>query len=125
MVISIGIDIVELKRISRALKTYKSRFREKYFTYREIEYCSSKVKPSQHYAARFAAKEAAFKSLGKPWPPGCGYIDVEVITSTDGAPELRFSDALQKAFDELGMKKAHLSITHTKISAAAVVIIEG
>ena len=125
MIIAIGIDIVEVRRIARALKTYKGRFREKYFTFREREYCQSKTRPSQHYAARFAAKEAAFKTLGKPWPQGCGYIDVEVVTSNDGIPELRFSQALQDAFSEIGMKKAHLSITHTKTAAAAMVLIEG
>ena len=125
MIIAIGIDIVEVKRIAQSLKTFKGRFREKYFTSLEREYCSSKAKPSQHYAARFAAKEAAFKSLGSPWPKGCGHIDVEITTSEDGIPILKFSPALQKAYEEIGMKKVHLSITHTKSTAAAVVIIEG
>lgn len=125
MIISIGMDIVEIIRIERSLKTYKGRFREKYFTQSECEYCSSKSKPAQHYAARFAAKEALFKTLGGPWPSGCGHLDVEIISDKNGKPHIKLSDALENQFITLGMKNIHLSITHTKQSAAAVVIVEG
>ncbi len=118
-------DIVDVIRIERSLKTYKGRFREKYFTQAEREYCSSKKKPAQHYAVRFAAKEAVFKALGGPWPTGCGHIDVEIAVEENGKPYIKLSDALENEFKMIGMRNIHLSLTHTRQSAAAVVIIEG
>ena len=88
MIIAVGIDIVDVKRMSRTLKTYKGRFREKYFTSSECEYCSAQSKPAQHYAVRFAAKEALYKALGEPWPQGVGHRDVEVVSSDEGSPSL-------------------------------------
>jgi holo-[acyl-carrier protein] synthase len=118
-------DIVEIKRIEHSLKTYKGRFCEKNFTQSEREYCSSKRKPAQHYAARFAAKEAVFKALGGPWPAGCGHIDVEVLVEESGKPFIKLSETLEIELKKAGMKRIFLSLTHTKQSAAAVVIIEG
>lgn len=125
MIIAVGLDIVEIKRIHRSLKNYKGRFRDKYFTRNEQSYCSAKAKPSQHYAARFAAKEAAFKALNGGWPEGCSHRDVEVVMGDDGNPEIAFSAELEKAFKNQGMKKVHVSLTHTKENAAAMIIIEG
>lgn len=125
MIISIGMDIIEIKRIEHSLKTHKGRFCEKHFTKSERDYCSSKRKPAQHYAARFAAKEAVFKTLGGPWPAGCGHIDVEVLVEDSGKPFIRLSDTLEIEFKKAGMKNIFLSLTHTRQSAAAVVIIEG
>ncbi len=125
MIISIGMDIVEINRIGRSMKTYKGRFCEKHFTQSERDYCSSKRKPAQHYAARFAAKEAVFKALEGPWPDGCGHIDVEIMVEDSGKPFIKLSDTLAIEFKKAGMKNIFLSLTHTKQSAAAVVIIEG
>ena len=125
MIISVGFDIVEIKRIERSLKTYKGRFARKYFTDSERQYCSSQKKPSQHYAARFAAKEAAFKAIGEPWPDDCGHIDVEVILDDNGKPSLRFSDLLDEFLKKKGVKKTFISISHTKENATAIVIFEG
>jgi holo-[acyl-carrier protein] synthase len=125
MIISVGIDIADVKRIARSLKTFKGRFREKYFTQLEREYCTSKSKPAQHYAARFAAKEAVFKALGESWSAGTGHIDVEVVSSDDGAPRIELSNELLKAFKKKGMSKIHLSLSHTAKIAVAVVIVEG
>lgn len=125
MIISIGMDIVEIKRIERSLKTYKGRFCEKHFTQSERDYCSSKRKPAQHYAARFAAKEAVFKALGNPWPAGCGHIDVEVMVEPNGKPFIKLSENLEIEFKKAGMRSIFLSLTHTGQSAAAVAIIEG
>jgi holo-[acyl-carrier protein] synthase len=118
-------DIVEINRIQKLLKTFKGKFRDKYFSESEIKYCSSKRKPSQHYAARFAAKEAFFKALGESWPEGCGHRSVEVIVDDSGAPHLSFSQPLESVLANKGMKKAFVSISHTGEYAAAVVIIEG
>ena len=117
-------DIVDVIRIERSLRTYKGRFREKYFTQAERDYCSVKKKPAQHYAARFAAKEAVFKAFGGPWPDGCGHIDVEIVVRETGKPYIKLSDTLENEFKAMGMKNIHLSLSHTKQSAAAVVIIE-
>ena len=125
MIISIGLDIIEIKRIEQSLKTYKGRFREKYFTESECEYCSSKKKPAQHYAARFAAKEAVFKVLSGPWPEGCSHRDAEVVLDNNGKPGLELNEKLLDEFKKMGMKSIHVSLSHTKQNAVAVVIIEG
>jgi len=124
MIIAVGIDIVDVKRMSRTLKTYKGRFREKYFTSSEREYCSSQSKPAQHYAVRFAAKEALYKALGEPWPQGVGHRDVEVASSDEGSPSLKLSHELKEAFAKKGMTNIHLSLSHTAKLAVAVVIVE-
>jgi len=124
MIISVGMDIIEIKRIEHSLKTFKGRFKDKYFTESEREYCSSKNKPSQHYAARFAAKEAVFKAFDGPWPKGCGHIDVEVVVDNQGKPSLKLSQTLLSEITKSGVVRMHLSLTHTRINAAAVVIFE-
>jgi holo-[acyl-carrier protein] synthase len=124
MILSVGLDIIEVKRIEQSLKTWKGRFREKYFTQSERDYCSSKRNPAQHYAARFAAKEAVYKAFGGPWPSGCGHLDIEVTVGENGKPSLKLSDNLFDELKKTGITKTHLSLTHTNTTAAAVVIFE-
>ena len=102
------------------------RFRERVFTERERAYCDSRGEQAaaQHYAARFAAKEAAFKALGTGWRGGLSWHQVEVAATEDGAPLLTLSGRALELFDALGATRAHLSLSHTAEHAVAQVIFE-
>jgi holo-[acyl-carrier protein] synthase len=101
------------------------RFAERVFTPGERAYCHSRgVVAAQHYAARFAAKEAALKALRTGWSRGIGWQDVEVASQDSGAPILRFHGRARQLFDELGATQAHISISHTSEHAIAEVVLE-
>jgi holo-[acyl-carrier protein] synthase len=124
VIISIGIDIVEVRRVREVLAR-TPRFRERVFTQRERDYCDSRgaVAP-QHYAARFAAKEAALKALGTGWSGGVAWQDVEVSSLESGAPTLQFHGLVRELYEKSGATAAHLSISHTTEHAIAQVVLE-
>jgi holo-[acyl-carrier protein] synthase len=123
MVIGVGVDIVEIRRIATALQGSASMAR-RVFTPKEIDYCSQRKVQYQHFAGRFAAKEAALKALGTGWQGGIRWTDVEVIAETTGRPYLALHGKAQELFQQSGASRAHLSITHSKEYAVAVVVLE-
>ena len=101
------------------------RFRERVFTEEERAYCDSRgAAAAQHYAARFAAKEAAFKALRTGWRDGLAWHHVEVASDELGAPLLRLSGRARDLFEGVGATHAHLSLSHTAEHAVAQVIFE-
>ena len=101
------------------------RFAERVFTARERDYCDARGGSSaQHYAARFAAKEAALKALGTGWRGGVGWQDVEVANDAAGRPELIFRYTALELFRQTGATNVHLSISHTAEHAIAHVLLE-
>ncbi|NLM97751.1 MAG: holo-ACP synthase [Halanaerobiaceae bacterium] len=120
MIKGLGVDLVDIKRIEELINKRGQAFLEKVFTLREIEYCESKAARYQHYAARFAAKEAVVKMLAGA--EGIGWKDIEVLKAGNGKPELVLSGQARKAADRLGIKRLHLSISHEKELAIAQVI---
>ena len=124
MIISIGIDIIEVKRIREVLLR-TPRFAERVFTRAERDYCDTRgAVAAQHYAARFAAKEAALKALQTGWRGGIGWQDVEVAAKESGAPYLIFGGQVLNIFNGFGATATHLSISHTTDHAIAQVILE-
>ena len=124
MIISIGIDIIEVERIREVLLR-TPRFAERVFTRRERDYCDSRgVVAAQHYAARFAAKEAALKALQTGWRGGISWQDIEVSAKESGAPYLIFTGQVLKVFEEFRATATHLSISHTSEHAIAQVVLE-
>jgi len=124
MIISIGIDIIEVARIREVLLR-SPRFRERVFTAAECAYCDSRgAVAAQHYAARFAAKEAALKALQTGWRDGIGWQDVEIGSHDSGAPFLIFHATVQELFEKSGADSAHLSMSHTSEHAIAEVVLE-
>ena len=102
------------------------RFRERVFTAAEQAYCDSRgAVADQHYAARYAAKEAALKALQTGWRGGISWHDVEVSSLESGAPVITFSGEARKLFEASGASAVHLSISHTSEHAIAEVILEG
>ncbi len=122
MVEGVGIDIAEVSRIRRSIEDYGDLFTGKVFTAEEKEYCSQKPNPYQHYAARFAAKEAFSKATGTGWDDGFSWQEVEVVNEESGKPILRLSG---HALRDYGAKKVFLSLSHSGDHVAAVVVIEG
>lgn len=120
MILGTGIDIVEIERIKLTITKWGSRFLNKVFTDNEIAYCNSKADPAQHFAVRFAAKEAFYKALPQNREYTFSWKDIEVISEKSGNPLLKTSGISGR----LGDISVHLSLSHSKESAVAVVIIE-
>ncbi len=125
MIISIGIDIIEVSRVREVLQR-TPRFVERVYTERERAYCESRGAVSaQHYAARFAAKEAALKALGTGWSGGIAWQDIEISARNGGgAPLLIFHGRVLELYEQSGACAAHLSMSHTSEHAIAQVILE-
>ena len=124
MIVAIGIDIIEVGRIREVLAR-TPRFRERVFTAAERAYCDSRgAVAAQHYAARFAAKEAALKALQTGWRGGISWQDVEVASRESGAPYLVLHGPVQELFKNSGATAAHLSISHTSEHAIAQLVLE-
>ena len=124
MIVGTGIDIAEVNRIANSIARFGRRFLERVFTADEIRYCESKANKAERYAARFAAKEAAMKAIGTGWNRGVTWRDVEVRRAPGSRPTMVFHNKAGEFFRQLGAVRAHLSITHTKDSAMAQVILE-
>ena len=101
------------------------RFVERVYTTSERAYCDGRgVVAAQHYAARFAAKEAALKALQTGWTGGIAWQDIEVASTASGAPILLFHGRVRELYEQSGARAAHLSISHTTEHAIAQVILE-
>jgi len=124
VIISIGIDIIEVARVREVLAR-TPRFGERVFTPAERAYCDSRgAAAAQHYAARFAAKEAMLKALQTGWRGGIGWQDVEIAARESGAPFLILHGLVQELFEKSGATAAHLSLSHTSEHAIAEVVLE-
>ena len=121
-IVAIGVDISEIRRIKKLIEQHDERFLLKIFTPLEIAYCNGKVDRYPSFAARFAAKEAALKALGKGLRDGLNWKDIEVKNDALGKPYLNFYG---KSGQLIGNRKALISISHTKYNAIAFVVIHG
>ena len=118
MIVAVGIDVIELERIKRVYQRHPHRFLYRHFTAEEITFCRGKVDPLPSIAARFAAKEA----FQKCWPVSHGWQDVWVVRE-GRKPTLAFAPDISAEMDRQSWV-AHLSLTHSKDYAAAVVVLE-
>ena len=125
MITGIGIDVVQNDRIRDSIQRFGDRFLNRIYTQGEIDYCKKCSQPEIHYAARFAAKEAAFKALGTGWAAGVTWKDVEIERLPSGKPELHLhGEALNRA-TSAGAQRFYVSLTHDQLVSCAVVILEG
>ena len=125
MIIGIGLDIVEVARIRSLLERHAERFKERTFSADEVAFCDGCADPAIHYAARFAAKEAAAKALGTGFAEGVSWQDIEVLREPSGAPRLELHGRAKKLAAEKGATRCHVSLTHTRETAMAQVMLEG
>ena len=124
-VIGIGLDLVEVSRVRDLLERHGERFKQRTFTAGEIAYCDRCADPAIHYAARFAAKEAAAKALGTGFAEGVSWQDVEVVRAENGAPSLVMHGGASALAKGKGVAVALVSLTHTKDAAGAQVVLSG
>ena len=123
MVTGIGTDIIEVERIAEKIGREQG-FRELVFSAAEIVYCESKTNKYQHYAARFAAKEAFLKALGTGWAEGTAFNEIEITHHESGKPLLILTGITAITVQQKGIGHISVSLSHVKAMATAVVIIE-
>ena len=123
MIFGTGIDIIEVERIENQISK-SNGFKEKIFTEREIDYCESKKNKAQNYAVRFSAKEAFFKAIGTGWRGGLAFNEIEILNNKLGKPEIFLHGNTKKFIEKKKIKSIHVSLSHIKSFANAVVIIE-
>lgn len=123
MIVGLGTDLAEVDRIGRAIERFGERFLRRVYTPGEIAYAERKANRFERYAARFAAKEAGMKALGTG-AVGVGWQDFEVANLPSGKPTLRFHGRAAQAAQRLGVRGVTLSLTHTRGTALAVVVLE-
>jgi len=124
LIIGVGVDIVDLARVLKMIERYGKKFLGKTFTDGEIAYCTSRKAPVQHFAARFAAKEAVFKALGTGWREGMGWKEIEVQADARGRPRIRLTGKASIKARDLGIVEMHVSISHCDCHAIAHVVAE-
>jgi len=125
MILGTGVDIAETARIEQGLERHGDRFAQRIFTRAEIDYCEKFKNRAERYAARFAAKEAAFKALGTGWRRGIRWLDVEVVHQPSGKPELVLTGRAQEIARELQVTRTSVSLSHSDRYVVALVIFEG
>lgn len=123
MIFGIGTDIIETERIGDMVARGR-QYLETIFTDKEIEYCESKARKFQHYAVRYAAKEAALKALGTGWRDGLSFCDIEVIDDERGQPQVFVHGKVKELFEHHQIKQTSLSLSHSRETAIAVIILE-
>jgi holo-[acyl-carrier protein] synthase len=124
VIVGTGVDIAETARIEQALARHGERFSQRLYTAREIAYCERFKNKTERYAARFAAKEAAFKALGTGWGEGVRWLDVEITHQPSGKPELVLTGRAQAVAQQLGVTRMAVSISHSDRYVVAQVILE-
>ncbi len=121
-IIGLGTDIVEIPRIASMLERHGDSFLSRTYSPEEIEYCASKKNAAQHFAGRWAAKEAVMKSFGTGFVKGIHWTEIEVVAQPSGRPVIRLSAATAEFAARMGISKIHLSISHGKEYAVATAL---
>ena len=117
---SIGVDLIEIDRLRKIINRYGQKFLTRIYTENEIDYCS-RFRDQASYAARFAAKEAVFKATGLGLRGDMSWKDVEIINDENGKPVVRLYG---KTARMMGKFKLHLSLSHSRGMAIAMVVCE-
>lgn len=125
MIRGIGVDIVKVDRIEKAVERWGHRFLGRIFTPAEIEGCQKRARSAQCLALRFAAKEAFAKALGLGMRQGLRWRDIEVVHDNFGKPDLLLHNQALRLFEALEASKTWLSLSDEFESAVAVVVLEG
>jgi holo-[acyl-carrier protein] synthase len=124
VIVGFGVDVCDARRMARELAREAGGFRDQVFTPGEIAYCATRPCPSRHFAARFAAKEAALKALRTGMPDSGALREVEVRFGRFGAPQLRFLGRMARVAQARGVRHVHLTLAHDGCYALAGVMLE-
>ncbi len=123
MIFGTGVDIVEVFRMRDAIERWGDSFLSKMFTPREVKYANSRRFSHQHFAARFAAKEAVIKAFGEPRRFPIRWTDIEVLNDREGKPVIEFHDDALKLKKMKKVNDVIVSMSHSKNYAIANVIL--
>jgi len=123
--LGIGTDIIECLRIAQMIQRHGEIFLSRVFTPHEIAYCSARKAANQHYAGRFAAKEAVLKALGTGWTRGIQWKDIEVVNELGGKPNIVLSGGAKEVSERLGIRTIMISISHCRSHATAYALALG
>ena len=121
-IIGIGTDIVECLRIAQMIDRHADLFLNRVFTKDEIGYCSSRKAATQHYAGRWAAKEAVLKAMGTGWSRGVSWQDIEIRNDAAGRPTIALGGGARETCERLGVAEMHISISHCRTFATAYAV---
>ena len=124
-ILGIGTDIVECLRIAQMIERHGELFVSRVYTDFEIEYCSARKAATQHYAGRWAAKEAVLKALGTGWRRGISWRDIEIRHDRLGAPTVLLRGGARDVMERAGIERLHISISHCRSHAVAYAMAEG
>jgi holo-[acyl-carrier protein] synthase len=120
---TVGTDIVAVPRIAALIDARGTAFLRRWFTAREIGYCSGKAVPSRHFAARLAAKEAVLKAVPIVWDGPLPWRSIEIVTDSRGAPSVRLCDAFLLAATRAGVGEISVSLSHCDQYATATALV--
>ena len=123
-VLGIGIDLVEVRRIAAAIEKQGVAFLRRIYTDREREYCEGKVNAAEHFAARFAAKEAVSKAFGTGIGEKIGFLDIEILNQKSGAPCIVLLGKAELLSEARGVTEVLVSLSHTEQMAVASVVLQ-
>ena len=124
MIRGIGTELIDLDQVSEAAAPGALHLAD-IFTENEIEYCESKARKAQHYAARLAAKRAVLKAFGRAGHDNLAWREIEIKSDQGGEPRVVPHGRVKELFESHGIKQACLSLSHTKHCAVALIILEG
>ncbi|QDT93468.1 holo-ACP synthase [Gimesia algae] len=125
MIVGLGTDIVEISRIGQMIERHGDTFLSRVFTENENTYCGSKKNKEQHYAGRWAAKEAVMKTLGTGFIKGIGWKEIEVVNLQSGKPTIVISGGVERHAGEMGISEILITISHSREFATATAIAVG
>lgn len=124
-VVGVGTDIIECLRIAQMIERHGELFINRVYTDYEIRYCQRRKQATQHFAGRWAAKEAILKALGTGWRRGISWRDVEVRNEPSGKPVVGLRGGAREVVEQLGIREMLVSISHCRSHAMAYALALG
>ena len=125
IILGIGTDIIECPRIGMMIEQHGELFLRRVYTDREIRYCQARKHAMEHFAGRWAAKEAILKAIGTGWIRGIAWTDIEVRNQPGGAPKVLVCGGAKEAAVEKGIVDIMISISHCRTYATAYALAIG
>jgi holo-[acyl-carrier protein] synthase len=125
VIIGLGTDIIEIVRIGRMIERHGESFLNRVYTEDEIRYCQRRKESYQHYAARWAAKEAVMKTLGTGFVRGVGWQDIEVCVQRSGQPTIDVHGGARDLAEQLKIEEILISMSHSRAYATATALAIG
>jgi holo-[acyl-carrier protein] synthase len=124
-ILGIGTDVVEVLRIAQMIERHGELFIQRVYTPFEIDYCNARKAATQHFAGRWAAKEAILKALGTGWARGISWTDMEIRNDEAGRPSVRLGGGAREVCEKLGIGDILVTISHCRTHATAFAIAIG